>query len=152
MTRFGTTFSLLAALLLSNVLSQGGSCAGGAATTGGGSAGVNETLAAGVWGGEHARVEVGEGGVRIEFDCAAGRIEGPVALDGEGRFDAKGTYTAQHAGPVRFNEEADARPARYSGRVRGQTMALTVTLADPEEERGTFTLTRGSDVRLTKCR
>lgn len=38
------------------------------------------------------------------------------------------------------------------GRVRGQTMTLTVTLNDPEEDRGTFTLTRGNDARLTKCR
>ena len=153
MTRLGTTFSILAALLLSNVLAQVGSCTGGgAATPKGGSAGVNERLAAGVWGGSHIRMEVGEGGVNFEFDCGAGNIDRPVALDGEGRFDVKGTFNVQHAGPVLRDEEANTRPARYSGRVRGDTLTLTVAFADSEEEGNTYTLTRGSEGRLMKCR
>lgn len=147
MNRLGTALSLAAALLLSGVPARGGS-----SMLKGGGASMNETLAAGVWGGAHARMEVGEGGVSLEFDCAAGNIDRPVALDGEGRFDVKGTFVAQHAGPVLRDEEANARPARYSGRVRGQTLTLTVTLADPEQDAGTYTLTRGSDGRLTKCR
>jgi hypothetical protein len=153
MNRFGTTFSLFAALLLSSVLAQGGSClGGGAATRKGGSAGMNETLASGVWGGAHVRMEVGGGGVNLEFDCAAGNVGRPVALDGEGRFDVKGTYSMQHPGPVLRDEGANSRPARYAGRVRGDALTLTVTLADPEEDAGTFTLTRGDEGRLTKCR
>jgi hypothetical protein len=152
MTRLGTTLSILAALLLSNVLAQGGSCSGGgAAARKGESVATNETLAAGVWGGAHARMEVVEGGVNFEFDCAAGQINRPVALDGEGRFDVKGTFNAQHAGPVLRDEEANARAARYSGRVRGETLTLTVTLAGAEEEVSSYTLTRGDEGRLTKC-
>jgi hypothetical protein len=157
MTRLGTTFYILAALLLSNVLAQGGSCTGGggAATPKGGSAGVNETLASGVWGGPHVRMEVGEKGVNFEFDCGAGSIDRPVALDGEGRFDAKGTFVAEHHGPVLRDEEANTRPARYKGRVRGDTLTLAVTFdgGGEEEEVGTtYTLTRGSEGRLMKCR
>jgi hypothetical protein len=147
MNRLGRTLSLFAALLLSNVLAQGG-----AAVWKGGRAGMSEKLASGVWGGAHARMEVGEGGVKFEFDCAAGNIDRPVALDGGGRFDVKGTYVVQHAGPVLRDEEPNTRPARYAGRVRGDALTLTVTLAEPEQDAGTYTLTRGSDGRLTKCR
>ena len=147
MNRLGTTLTLFAALLLPDLPAQGG-----AAVLKRGGAGMNETLATGVWGGAHARVEVGEGGVSLEFDCAAGNINRPVALDGEGRFDVSGKYLVQHGGPVRRDEEANARPARYTGRVRGETLTLKVTLADPAEDAGTYTLTRGSDGHVVKCR
>jgi|SRR5918911_808350 hypothetical protein len=152
MTRIATTFSLFAALLLSNFLAQAGSCRGGAAVSKGRGAAMSETLASGVWGGDHVRMEVGEGGVALEFDCASGEIEKPVALDGGGRFDVSGKYSVQHGGPVRRDEEANARPARYTGRVRGDTLTLKVTLADPAEDAGTYTLTRGSDGHVVKCR
>jgi hypothetical protein len=113
---------------------------------------MSEKLAAGVWGGDHVRMEVGEGGASLEFDCAAGNIERPPALDAAGRFDVKGTFNVQHAGPVLRDEEANGRPARYSGRVRGETLTLTVTLAEPEEDAGTYTLKRGSEGRVFKCR
>jgi hypothetical protein len=147
MTRLCTTLALFAALLLPCAAARRG-----AAESGGGRAAAGETLTAGVWGGEHVRMEVGGGGVSFELDCGGGSVGRAIALDGEGRFDVKGTFVAQHAGPVLRDEEANTRPARYTGRVRGQTLTLTVTLAEPEEDAGTFTLKRGSEGRLTKCR
>jgi hypothetical protein len=149
MNRPGTTLLFCAAILLTNFMAL---C--GAAESKGGSAVAGDKLAAGVWGGQHLRMEVREGGVEFEFDCGGGQIEGPIALDGEGRFDVKGTFIAQHAGPVLRDEEANARPARYKGRVRGDTLTLTVTFegSKEEEERNTYTLTRGSEGRLMKCR
>ena len=47
--------------------------------------------------------------------------------------------------------EAAAQAARYTGRVDGKTLTLTVTLADTGRVVGTFTLTRGSSGRLFKC-
>ncbi len=150
MTRLGTTLSIFAALLLSNVLAQAGSCSGGAAARKGESVTMNETLAAGVWGGAHARMEVVEGSVNFEFDCGTGRIDRPVALDGEGRFDLKGTFIVEHAGPIRRDEKENVRAARYSGRVRGETLTLTVALDGAEAN--IYTLTRGNEGRLMKCR
>ncbi|MBV9927596.1 MAG: hypothetical protein JOZ96_21440 [Acidobacteria bacterium] len=147
MTRIATTFTLCAALLLSNFAAR---C--GASGTEGGRTPLNEKLASGMWGGQHVRMDVTEGGVALEFDCASGEIERPLALDAEGRFDVGGKFYAQHGGPVRRDEEAHARAARYRGRVRGETLTLTVTLSEPEEDAGTFTLTRGQEVPLTKCR
>src|ERR1044071_8188775 len=147
MNRTGSTLLLFAALLLPNFMAL---C--DAAETKGGRAVAGEKLSAGVWGGDHVRMEVGEGGVSFEFDCGAGNIDRPVALDGEGRFDAKGTFVAEHAGPVRRGEEANTRPASYKGHVRGDTLTLTLTLEGAEEAGNTYTLTRGSEGRLRKCR
>jgi hypothetical protein len=150
-SKLGLTISLLAVSLLSAVLAEGGSC-GGVGTVKGGRAAVSKTLTAGVWGGEHLRMDVGEGGASLEFDCASGIIERPVVLDGDGRFDVKGGYTPEHGGPIRRGEELKGRPARYVGRVRGETLTLTIVAADPEETIGEFTLTRGSEGRVMKCR
>src|SRR5689334_22368704 len=109
-------------------------------------------LASGVWGGEHIRIEVSDAGATVEHDCAHAEIEQPVALDAQGRFDSKATYTVERGGPVRRDQPPAQRPARYAGRVNGDTLTLTVTLTDTDEDAGTYTLTRGSDGRVTKCR
>src|ERR1051326_6119587 len=140
MNRMGSTLLLFAALLLPNFMAL---C--GAAETKGGRAVAGEKLAAGVWGGDHVRMEVGENGVNFEFDCGAGQTVGAVVPDAEGRFDVKGTFNAEHAGPVRRGEGVNTRPARYKGRVRGDTLTLTVTLEGSAEEGNTYTLTRGSE-------
>jgi hypothetical protein len=111
--------------------------------------GKSETLT-GSWGGEHISLEATAQGARIEYDCAQGTIDDPIVLDRDGRFGAKGTHTAEHAGPVREGEPAEGQPARYRGRVKGGTLELTVTLSSGEEV-GSFTLTRDAQPRLTKC-
>jgi hypothetical protein len=113
---------------------------------------VIDVVPAGVWGGPHLRLEVTSDGAEVEFDCATGRIEGRLALDREQRFRARGTYRPEHAGPVRGDEATADRVAVYAGRVTGAEMTLTVTLADPADEVGTFELVRGSDGELVKCR
>ncbi|HEX8650885.1 MAG TPA: hypothetical protein VF708_08580 [Pyrinomonadaceae bacterium] len=106
----------------------------------------------GVWGGAHIRLNLTKNHAEIEYDCAHGTIEEPLALDDKGRFDAKGTLIAEHGGPVRRNESPRNRPARYTGHVNGETMTLTVTLTDTNETLNTFTLTHGSEGRVMKCR
>jgi hypothetical protein len=41
---------------------------------------------------------------------------------------------------------------RYSGRIEGKTMTLSVNLTEPDEALGTYTLTQGSEGCLWKCR
>lgn len=105
----------------------------------------------GNWGGLHISLEITGKTARIEYDCAHGTIDGPIALDGEGHFEAAGTHAPERGGPVREGEEPEARPARYKGKLTDKTLTLTVTLADSGEDAGTFTLTRGATPRLTKC-
>jgi hypothetical protein len=109
----------------------------------------------GSWGGPHISLELTKDGGRVEYDCAHGTIAGPVVLDREGRFEAAGTHSAEHPGPVREEDERrEGQPVRYRGKVSGETLTLTVTPAgsnETNEEIGTFTLTRGATPRLMKC-
>ncbi len=104
----------------------------------------------GEWGGEHVRLTVDDAGGAIEFDCAHGKLPGPLALDDRGRFDVKGSLVGE-GGPVLKDEAENARPARYRGETDGQRMSLEVTL-EGGESAGTFTLARNGRVRLFKCR
>jgi hypothetical protein len=107
-------------------------------------------VAAGTWGGEHVILEVSKKGAEVEFDCAHGQITQPMTLDQHGDFDTPGTFTPEHGGPVRRDENTPPADARYSGHVDGGAMTLTVTLG--KEKVGSFTLTRDSHPILRKCR
>jgi hypothetical protein len=109
-------------------------------------------LAEGAWGGQHLTITVGESSATIEFDCAHGQIDGPLVTDRRGRFDLKGTYSPEHGGPVRANEQSAGQPVRYTGWTDGTKMTLTVTLAGRKETIGTFNLARGAEGRIFKCR
>jgi hypothetical protein len=89
-------------------------------------------------------------GARIEFDCANGSIEEPIAADDHGRFDVTGTYVRERPGPVRPNE-SKGEPARYRGRIEGKTMTLSVELAGSDVIIGTYTLERDRLPRIRKC-
>ncbi|HKG13758.1 MAG TPA: hypothetical protein VKB12_10475 [Pyrinomonadaceae bacterium] len=111
-----------------------------------------ERMASGVWGGDHIRMEVSDAGAAVEFDCAHGAIDQPIVLDSEGGFDVKATFVVERGGPIRRDRPPAVRPARYKGRVGGDTLTLTVTLTDADADAGTYTLTRGSEGRVFKCR
>lgn len=111
----------------------------------------SDRLAAGGWGGKHVRMDVSDGGALLEFDCAKGSITGPITLDAEGRFNAKGQFAREGFGPRDEGEMLKGVPALYVGAVTGESMSLTVNLAETGEQVGTYTLTRGSSGRLWKC-
>jgi hypothetical protein len=97
------------------------------------------------------RLEVTAKGATLEYDCARGTIDSPVVLNGRGRFTAKGTHRTERGGPTRV-DAAPSSAVRYSGAVKGDTMTLTVTLETGNERVGVFTLTRGREPLLMKCR
>ena len=104
----------------------------------------------GDWGGQHIGLVVAANGATIEYDCASGTIDEPlVATDGV--FSAVGTHTRGHGGPIRQDEVPDKHPARYEGRIDGETMTLDVTLADSGEKLGRYTLVRGRPAHVLKC-
>ena len=106
----------------------------------------------GTWGGLHLRMEVVDGSATIEYDCANGTIAGPLTIDRRGRFSLRGTHAQEHGGPIRNDEKPNSRPARYTGWTDGRKMTLTVTLTDTNETLGTFSLVRGQQGRVFKCR
>ncbi len=102
------------------------------------------------WGGTGIRLEITAAGGRVEYDCAHGTIDRPLVFDRRGRFDAPGMHFPEHGGPVREGEEAKGQAVRYTGRVTGDTMRLTVKLPNGKIL-GTYTLVRGSAGRVHKC-
>lgn len=109
-------------------------------------------LPAGDWGGDHVRLSVTDKDATVELDCAHGAIDVPIALDREGRFDAKGVFVPEHGGPVLRDEVPKREPARYQGSLEGESMTLRILVGDSGEEIGSFRLTRGKPGRLMKCR
>ncbi len=107
-------------------------------------------LAAGSWGGRGVSLNVDADGARVEFDCAHGRM-GKLSLGAGGAFEAAGVFVAERGGPSQINEKENERSARYSGKVAGKTMTLSVTLEGASASPLTFTLTRGRTGRLAKC-
>jgi hypothetical protein len=105
-----------------------------------------------VWGGLHVRIVLTANGGEVEFDCAHGEIKAPVKADAQGRFDLPGTFVRERGGPVRADETESAEPVRYSGMIEGDKMSLTITLSNNNQKLDDFSLTRGNQGRLFKCK
>lgn len=114
-------------------------------------AGIPQRLPTGNWGGDHIGLIVTGAGAKIEFDCAAGTIDEPVALDRLGRFEKMGTYTRGHGGPIRVDEPPDIHPARYTGSSDGKLLIVTIHLTDTQLQIGTFTAVLGRSPFVVKC-
>lgn len=105
----------------------------------------------GEWGGDHAGLIATPDSGTMEYDCAVGRITEPLRPDADGDFTAVGTHTPGHGGPIRIDEVLPKRPARYTGRVAGDRMTLTVVMTDSAVTVGTFALERGRSAHVFKC-
>ena len=145
-------FPSLAVCALLTFLGEGGSCRNKEAAVSKPPMERNNKLAKGVWGGQHIRLEVTDSGANIEFDCASSTIGEPIVLDRQGKFDVRGKYMPEHGGPIRRDEESNSYSVRYVGHASDKESTLTITIPDKKETIGNFTLTRGSDGRLMKCR
>jgi hypothetical protein len=114
--------------------------------------GVGLPVPIGVWGGEHIRLVVTETGATVEYDCAVGRVDGPLLRNQAGDFEARGVHAFEHGGPRRLGDPAPTpHPARYQGWTDGSHMRLTVTLSASGTEVGTFSLDLGRQPLLEKC-
>jgi hypothetical protein len=109
-----------------------------------------QRIPAGVWGGQHINIEVGEKSATIEYDCASGVINGPLVLDANGRFNLRGTHKMERGGPIRADDDTKSQPATFTGSIKDNTMTLTLKLGDSIEE--TFTLEKGKPGDLFKCK
>jgi hypothetical protein len=106
-------------------------------------------VAAGSWGGAHARLEVTGEETRIELDCATGVLPGVLAVGKNGAVDTLGTLVRHGS---RAETDAGAgEPARFRGTLTGKTLTLTVTLVGPSQDLGTFKLKQGRPGRLAAC-
>ncbi len=106
---------------------------------------------ANVWGGEHVEMELTSTGANLDFDCAVGTIDQTLAVNGDGKFRAAGTYTRERPGPVRGNGNP-AAAATYIGTIKGESMHLEIVLVNNKETVGAFDLVRGHSGHVMKCR
>ena len=104
----------------------------------------------GQWGGQHIGMNATEVAVSFDFDCAAGRIDAPLALDAAGRFSASGVYFPGHGGPERVDEIPRALPATYAGSISGNRMGISITLESGQRV-GPFELRRGAPPQIFRC-
>jgi hypothetical protein len=106
----------------------------------------------GTWAGEHIVLEVTSAGATVEFDCAHGTLDAPLALDSGGRFDVAGSFSPERGGPTRGDSTSRAVPARYTGSLKDSTLTVTVVLTESKDTVGVFTLRHGAKPRLFKCK
>jgi hypothetical protein len=112
---------------------------------------MTQGIPRGEWGGDHISMNVGEGSAKLEFDCAYGYIQGPLVVDGQGKFQWRGTFTVERGGPARLGDKPREQPATYSGEIKGNSMTLSLKVADSDDAE-TFTLEKGKTARLVKCK
>ena len=105
----------------------------------------------GSWGGRHVGLTLDAAGGKLEYDCAAGEIYGPVILNGLGEFHEKGTHTPGTGGPVQQDEVSPAIPALYHGSVKGDRMTLRVIVPSNGTVIGPLELMRGAAPVLVRC-
>lgn len=120
---------------------------GAGCTTAEGPTGI---LAPGKWGGVHVVIVVSDSVAIAEFDCAIGRFPMPVQLN-NGAFVASGTFTQGQGVEMIGGSGNPPKAARYSGRIAGDRMTVTVLLTEEQQNIGTFELLRGSNGQLFKC-
>lgn len=111
----------------------------------------SSTIVTGQWGGRQVGLFLGAAGGNLEYDCASGRIEGPLSVDSDGRFTALGYHTPGEGGPERQGHVLPRLPAVYSGRVWGDVMTLLVRVPSVDLEIGPLSLQRNAQPIILRC-
>ncbi len=105
----------------------------------------------GRWGGEHVDLLLTSANGTLDFDCAAGRIDGPLLIRADGSFTGVGSHTPGTGGPERIGETRPSYPASYSGTVRGDRMTLRIDVPSQGLVIGPYVLTRDARPMLVRC-
>ena len=105
----------------------------------------------GSWGGNHAGLVLDLTGGQLQYDCAAGRIDGAVIPNEIGEFHVNGSHTPATGGPLRQGEEPPTYEASYQGAMSGDTMTLRVIVRQTGLVLGPFTLRKDAPPVLTRC-
>lgn len=107
-------------------------------------------LLSGDWGGGHVGLSLTIGGGSLEYDCAAGTMAAPVAVNADGTFTAEGTHTPGWGGPEIVGQMMPTYRVRYSGSIRGDIMRLQGRVENGVLL-GPFTLRRGAEPIIFRC-
>lgn len=105
--------------------------------------------AEGSWGGAEASLTLSAAGGALTFQCGSGVVQSGWTLTNDGIFTAAGTYTFA-GGPVPPGG-FQSHPARFSGKISGSTLTLTVAVLDLQQALGPYRLTRGGPDVTPRC-
>ncbi len=75
-------------------------------------------VSSGVWGGEHIQLKVGKRSATIAYDCANGKVDGPLTIGPGGKFAWSGSYTRERVGPEHNDATANTHRVSFTGRAR----------------------------------
>jgi len=112
-----------------------------------GPTGVVHGVVTGTWGGENAGLIADDTSAHVHIGCTYGNVHQEIVPDASGRFDVPGEQNIT-AHPVDLGV---LHPARFSGRVLGGRMTLTVTLTDTAVTVGPVQLAYGKEPRMGPC-
>lgn len=104
----------------------------------------------GRWAGDGFALHATTSGYVVQGACAVGKITSPILPDASGRFSVEG-YFNRHRSGYRLSDIAPRdSPARFTGKVQGDSLTLGMTIAGkPGEDR--FVLKRGATISFPKC-
>jgi hypothetical protein len=105
------------------------------------------TEISGTWGGDNAGLIVTDTSAHVHIGCTLGDTKGIIHPDADGSFTIDGTYNVD-AFPI---DRGITHPARFAGKVGGNTMTLTVSLLDTARTLGPVTLTYGKEPKMGPC-
>ena len=109
--------------------------------------GAKDRVLAGTWGGDNAGVIVTDTTAHVHIGCTVGDVHQALETDAEGRFDVPGLYNIT-AYPVYRGPD---HPARFTGRIDGKVMTLTVQLTDTAVVLGPVQVLYGREPRMGPC-
>ena len=101
----------------------------------------------GTWGGDNAGLIATDSSAHVHIGCTVGDTKQPIVTGPDGRFDEAGLYNVT-AYPVYRGPD---HPARFTGRVDGRIMTLTVSLTDTAVTLGPVKLIYGATPRMGPC-
>jgi hypothetical protein len=108
-------------------------------------------LPLGSWGGDGAGMIVGDTAMHLHVACTYGDVSGRIALNANGQFDVAGSYMLR-AFPIAVGP---AVPARFTGRLDGNTVTVTATVDDTVQKKtvvmGPVTVVFGAEAKLGPC-
>ncbi len=95
-------------------------------------------------------IVVSDSGAKVEYDCASGTIAPPLTVQSNGSFDWRGRHYPGHGGPTWPGDTVNFA-ARYTGRISGDRMTITLSVSDSGFVPQTFSLVRGQNPYVIKC-
>ena len=101
----------------------------------------------GTWGGDNAGLIATDTVAHVHIGCTLGYAKAPIIVQADGSFEATGTYNVD-AFPI---DRGIIHPARFTGRITGKTMTLTVVLTDDGRQLGPVSLILGKEPTMGPC-